>query len=105
MLQRVHRNSPSTAQISYTPLRTEVIAQIIGSRLDALAARCALSEREREVLSELVRGRSLDDIADVLRISTRTVRFHQANVLAKLGIESRLDLIRVLVEEPVGIAR
>jgi len=36
------------------------------------------------------------DIAQQLGIAPRTVKFHQANVLQKLGADSRVDLLRVL---------
>jgi DNA-binding CsgD family transcriptional regulator len=44
-----------------------------------------------------VLGRSLDEIARILGIAPRTVKFHQANVLQKLGADSRLDLMRLLL--------
>lgn len=98
IVRRARRASAQTALVAYTPLGPGLVSQLVEARLDALATRCALSERERQVLRELVAGRALEDIARVLEISTRTVRFHQANVLAKLGIDSRLELVRMLLE-------
>ncbi|MBL8624680.1 MAG: response regulator transcription factor [Myxococcales bacterium] len=65
-------------------------------RLAELVATSGLTAREREVLDLLVLGRSHGDIAQVLGISERTSKFHQGNLLAKLGAESRLDLMRLL---------
>jgi DNA-binding CsgD family transcriptional regulator len=62
----------------------------------ALADAAQLSERERSVLTYLLMGRSLGDIALILGISPRTVKFHQANVLEKLGADSRADLVRLI---------
>ncbi|HSS02333.1 MAG TPA: response regulator [Kofleriaceae bacterium] len=62
-----------------------------------LMARARLTDREREVLELLLLGRTHEDIADVLGISERTSKFHQANLLAKLGAESRLDLLRLFL--------
>jgi DNA-binding response OmpR family regulator len=56
-----------------------------------------LTAREREVLELLLLGRSHPEIAIVLEISERTSKFHQANVLRKLGAESRMDLLRLFV--------
>lgn len=56
-----------------------------------------LTEREREVLDLLLLGRTHEDIARVLGISERTSKFHQANLLTKLGAESRLDLMRLFL--------
>ncbi len=54
-----------------------------------------LTAREREVLELLLLGRTHEDIAVALGISERTSKFHQANLLEKLGAESRLDLLRL----------
>jgi DNA-binding CsgD family transcriptional regulator len=54
-----------------------------------------LTEREREVLELVLLGRSHQDIATALGISERTSKFHHANLLAKLGAESRIDLLRL----------
>ncbi|MBX3232617.1 MAG: PAS domain S-box protein [Labilithrix sp.] len=66
------------------------------SKLRSLADAAHLSERERAVLTYLLMGRSLADIATILGISIRTVKFHQANVLEKLGADSRADLVRLI---------
>ena len=39
----------------------------------------------------------LEEIGQILAISSRTVKFHQLNVLQKLGAESRQDLLRLLL--------
>lgn len=66
------------------------------SRLEQAVRDGGLTAREREVLELLLLGRSHGDIAQVLGISERTSKFHQSNLLAKLGAESRLDLMRLL---------
>lgn len=48
------------------------------------------------MLAWLLLGRSLDEIAVSLGISARTVKFHQQNILNKLGADSRVDLIRLV---------
>lgn len=72
-------------------------AALLDARVRDLAARSHLTVREREVLDLLVLGRSAADIALVLQISPRTVKFHQQNVLEKVGADSRLDLFRLLL--------
>jgi DNA-binding response OmpR family regulator len=56
-----------------------------------------LSQRERQVLDLLLLGRSHQEIASVLGISARTSKYHQANVLDKLGADSRVDLVRIFL--------
>ncbi|MFJ2577524.1 LuxR C-terminal-related transcriptional regulator [Kitasatospora aureofaciens] len=48
-----------------------------------------LQPREREVLDQLAHGRRNREIAQALHISESTVKFHVANILAKLGVASR----------------
>jgi len=72
------------------------VSAIYETKVRDLADAARLSERERAVLTYLLMGRSISDIASILDISPRTVKFHQANVLEKLGADSRADLIRLI---------
>jgi DNA-binding NarL/FixJ family response regulator len=58
-----------------------------------------LTEREREILDLLARGLSNADIAQQLTISVHTVRNHVANVSAKLGAHSKLEVLAIAVRE------
>lgn len=51
-----------------------------------------LSEREREVALLAARGRSNQDIADVLHITERTVKAHLSSAFEKLEVTDRLQL-------------
>ena len=55
------------------------------------AIRHALSERELEVLRLLAAGRENSEIAAALFISSGTVKNHIASILAKLGVENRVQ--------------
>jgi DNA-binding NarL/FixJ family response regulator len=48
-----------------------------------------LTEREREVLAELARGRSNREIARGFVLSEKTVKTHVSNILMKLGVSDR----------------
>jgi pimeloyl-ACP methyl ester carboxylesterase/DNA-binding CsgD family transcriptional regulator len=54
----------------------------------------ALTRREVEVAGLVVRGLSAREIGETLHIGERTVEQHVANTYAKLGISSRMDLVR-----------
>ncbi|MET7244917.1 response regulator FixJ [Methylobacterium sp. EM32] len=54
----------------------------------------ALSERERQVLDELVAGKPNKVIAQDLGISPRTVEVYRANVMAKMQAGSLAELVR-----------
>jgi DNA-binding CsgD family transcriptional regulator len=84
------------ARVSVRHLSRASLASVMLSRLDELVARGKLTTREHAVFGYLMEGRDLDDIAGALGISTRTVKFHTANVLQKLGADSRHDLLRLV---------
>lgn len=50
-----------------------------------------LSARERDVLRLIARGMENADIAETLAISPRTAKNHVSNILAKLGLPSRVQ--------------
>lgn len=94
---RVSRTGDETALVWRQIVEEELCRQLVGARLDTLADQGGLSPQERNVLELLALGRSHGDIAEVLGITERTVRFHQGNLLAKMGAESRADLLRLLL--------
>ena len=53
-----------------------------------------LTTRERVVLAQLVRGATSKEAARVLNISPRTVEFHRANIMKKLGARNLVELVR-----------
>jgi DNA-binding NarL/FixJ family response regulator len=53
-----------------------------------------LTDRQREVLQMLAEGRSLGEIAGLLQISYRTVRFHKLKIMEELGISKTSELIK-----------
>ena len=63
----------------------------------ALMTRFGLSRREAEVLLEVARGRTNDQIAETLAISRSTVKTRLENVFRRLGVASRTEAaLRVL---------
>jgi NarL family two-component system response regulator LiaR len=54
-----------------------------------------LTPREWEVVDLLDEGRTTDEIADILVLSTETVRSHVKNLMRKLGTNSRADAVAV----------
>ena len=56
-----------------------------------------LTERERAVLAEVVRGSRSQDIAESLGISRRTVESHRNNIMKKLGTRNVAEVVRLAV--------
>lgn len=54
----------------------------------------SLTDREKQVLKLVAEGFSNKEIADLLCISVKTVMAHRANLMEKLAIHSRTDLIK-----------
>lgn len=55
-----------------------------------------LTDRERQIVEHLVKGRSNSQIAESLVVSVTTVRSHVSNVLRKLRLSSRAEVARHL---------
>jgi two-component system response regulator NreC len=65
----------------------------------------ALTRREIDVLRLIAQGYTNRQMADTLSLSVRTVETHRANVMSKLGLNSRVELVHYakehgLLEEP-----
>ena len=60
-----------------------------------------LTAREGEVLRRTVEGMSSTQIAQRLSISSRTGETHRANLMRKLGVHSRAELVRPVLERRV----
>ena len=54
-----------------------------------------LSIREREVMQMVVQGMTSAEIGKKLFISPRTVDIHRANLMRKLGLRTRIDLVQI----------
>lgn len=64
-------------------------------------APAALTPRERDVLGQVARGHSYAEIGDTLFISPKTVENHVRNILAKLHLSRRHELIRWAVDHGI----
>jgi len=62
-----------------------------------------LTERERMVLAFLVKGASSKEAGRELGISPRTIDFHRANIIEKLGARNTADTIRRVLSGRGGI--
>ncbi|HEX8912097.1 MAG TPA: response regulator transcription factor [Humisphaera sp.] len=73
----------------------------INAALAERASRGELSERERQVLEAIVRGRSNKEIAAELGISENTVKVHTTRVFEKLGVADRMEAITAAISRGI----
>jgi DNA-binding NarL/FixJ family response regulator len=62
-----------------------------------------LSDRQREVLQMLAEGRPMKEVADVLHISRRTVRFHKHQIMEELGLKTNSELVQYAIKHSIII--
>lgn len=81
----------------------EVTSILIRSLRDPQPTVEHLTPREREVLSLIVKGMDNNEIANALTISRSTTKSHVSNVLAKLGVDSRVAAIVLILEHNLSL--
>ena len=60
-----------------------------------------LTDRERDVLRCMVEGLNNNEIAEKLVISLGTVKFHISNIFQKLGVDSRVEAVKMGIEQKI----
>ena len=95
--QRIDTLRPGMPPEEIERLRNDLIVAFencgkIGAAADNAHGR--LSRREREVMSMMLEGRRLKEIAANLDISVKTVTTHRSRLLKKLGLDDNLGLYR-----------
>ena len=58
-----------------------------------------LTERENDVLKGMVDGLNNNEIAGKLFVSLGTVKFHISNIFQKLGVDSRVEAVKMAIEQ------
>ncbi|HZQ71029.1 MAG TPA: response regulator transcription factor [Terriglobales bacterium] len=58
-----------------------------------------LTDRQREILQLIVQGKANKEIADMIHVSVKTVEFHRARIMARLGVRSVAELTKVALQQ------
>ena len=87
LLARIERALELDSQIAARQQRDKAIV----SRLDQL------TQREREVMQQVVAGKLNKQIADELDISMKTVEAHRARVMEKMGVRTLAELVKIVM--------
>jgi two-component system invasion response regulator UvrY len=80
---------------------SEMLAEKLAGLVDDGRTRAPherLSDREFEVLRSLGSGMAVKDVAEQLNLSAKTISTYRARLLEKMGLKSRADLVRYVVE-------
>jgi len=96
------RNGWQSERLEITLKDAVLLALRLADEVRILAgppAEAALSRREFECLKWMARGKTSSEIACILSITARTVDFHAASVLRKLGCVSRQHAVSHAVRE------
>lgn len=78
--------------------RSDVVAGLRNSSGTLSRESEDLTARQREILQLVVEGRASKEVAHILRISVKTVDFHRARIMTRLGAHSVAELVRIAVE-------
>jgi DNA-binding NarL/FixJ family response regulator len=95
-LRRVAKGEPAFSP-ALAALVLREFRRLAGARHDSNT----LTDREREVLVLVGRGRTYGQIAEQLYISAKTVDNHVRNILAKLHLSRKAELIRYAADHHI----
>lgn len=85
----------------YPALAKALVRDYIGRASESTehAALDRLTEREQEVLKLIADGLTNQEIADKLTISGKTVERHRANIMSKLNLHNRTELVKYAIRK------
>jgi len=87
--------SPSVAKLLVEDYRLGVSSRVSHDPYEQL------TDRERDVLKLVAEGYTTQEIADMLVLSPKTVEGHRTNLMTKLGIRNRTDLIKYALRKGI----
>jgi DNA-binding NarL/FixJ family response regulator len=61
--------------------------------MESFFEKCQISQREREIVHLLLKGKSNKEIEDALFIAMGTVKNHVTSVYQKIGVKNRAQLL------------
>jgi DNA-binding CsgD family transcriptional regulator len=98
-LRNGHWEFLETPELKEAKREIRKLNSILDFLLQPSPGRPRLTPRERTVLAHIVRGASSKETARDLKIAPRTVEFHRANILRKLGARNTVELVQRVLDE------
>ena len=83
----------------HTPLAAQVLAEYLGKPDSEAVGYETLTERERQVMKLVAEGSTNQEISDYLSLSIKTVMAHRANIMDKLGVHDRTELVKYAIRK------
>jgi DNA-binding NarL/FixJ family response regulator len=84
-----------------TPLATGGLVRTLLQEPGPTKKDSSLRPRQREVLQLLAEGRTMKEIARILKITARTVAFHKYGMMEELGIKTSAELVQFAIKHHV----
>jgi two-component system response regulator NreC len=93
----------ATGQVYLYPSLAKLLVRdfLSGGRPSSDQTASNLTDREQEVLTYLAEGSNNEEIATSLVISQKTVARHRENIMRKLNLHSRADLVRYAIRKGI----
>jgi len=93
----------ATGQVYLYPSLAKLLVHdfLSGGRPVNGAPQSDLTDREQEVLTYLAEGANNEEIATALVISPKTVARHRENIMRKLNLHSRAELVRYAIRKGI----
>ena len=93
----------ATGQVYLYPSLAKLLVRdfLDGGRAPGEQTSSDLTDREQEVLTYLAEGASNEEIASSLVISPKTVARHRENIMRKLNLHSRSELVRYAIRKGI----
>jgi len=98
-LREVHRGERSLSPRIQTKLKDDAILRNQAARVPL--RRSTLTLREREVMKLLAEGNTVKKVAAVLGVSVKTVEAHKFNLMRKLDIHNKAQLVTVAIQKKI----
>jgi DNA-binding NarL/FixJ family response regulator len=83
----------------YPPIASAVVEAMQHPDENQAANPELLNDREREILRQIVFGKSNAQIAEMLSLSVKTVGWYRTSLMSKLGVHKATELVRVAIEK------
>jgi DNA-binding NarL/FixJ family response regulator len=88
-------------RVYVTPAIAQALELPPGGTYHEKRASAELTGRQREILQLVAEGRSNKEVAGILHVSIKTVEFHKACIMRKLGVRTTAELTKYAVKHGV----